>query len=470
MAAADLLYEEDLFCPQCSEIYCVPVRLKCGHNVCRVCLYKFWEWKGCRECPVCLTVCVPGRPPVNLALKIAADEYQLRRSSGDQDVCGLHNEKLTLFCQNDEEPVCLLCQMSKEHKVHECCSLEEAAKQKKTEISTMLESIRKKLKTLNKTEEQWRETKTYIQTQALQNEKAIKEEFQKLHQLLWEEEKTRLKLLKQEEEVRTQVMCEKLENIKDQIRGVASIISDIEGALRREDLKFLKDYKKTKKRVKCNIREPECIRDILINSAKHLGSLKFAVCKSMAKIVQYVPITLDPNTAHSNLELSEELTCVQYSRRQLLPDNPERCTSRLCVLGAAGLTSGKHTWTVQVDQSKEWYIGVVRESVQRKSTVFLNPAEGFWVIGLCNGDGFWAQTSPPTKLVLKQRPERITVVLDCDKGKVVFINAADLTTIHTFRDRFTEKIFPYVSTGLYEDDKICSRLTICPLTITLNVE
>ncbi|CAB1426958.1 unnamed protein product [Pleuronectes platessa] len=321
--------------------------------------------------------------------------------------------------------------MSREHKVHECGPLEEAAKEKKTEISTMLESVRKKLKTLNKTEEQWRETKSYIQTQALQNEK--------------------------EEEVRTQVMWEKLENIRDQIRGVASIISDIEGALRGEDLKFLKDYKKTKKRVQCNIREPECIRDILINSAKHLGSLKFAVYKSMAELVEYVPITLDPNTAHSNLELSEELTCVQYSRRQLLPDNPERCTSRLCVLGAAGLASGKHSWTVQVGQSKEWYIGVVRESVQRKSTIFLNPAEGFW-------------TSPPTKLVLKQRPERITVVLDCDKGKVVFINAADLTTIHTFKDRFTEKIFPYVSTGLYDEGKICSRLTICPLTITLNVE
>ncbi|XP_019934128.2 E3 ubiquitin-protein ligase TRIM39-like [Paralichthys olivaceus] len=470
MAAANLLLEEDLLCPQCSGIYCLPVLLKCGHNICRVCLHKFWEWKGCRECPVCRTVCAPARPPINLALKIAADEYQLRGSSRDQDICFLHNEKLTLFCQNDEEPVCLVCQTSKQHKVHECCPVEEAAKQKKVEISTLLESVRKKLKTLNKTEEQWRETKTYIQTQAHQNEKAIKEEFQKLHQFLWEEEKTRLKLLKQEEEVKTQVMCEKLANIKDQIKRVTSIIRDMEAALRGKDLPFLQDYKKTKKRVKCSIREPECIRDILINTAKHLGTLKFGICESMSKIFKYVPITLDPNTAHPNLEFSEELTCVQYSRRQLLPDNPERCTSRLCVLGAAGFTSGRHTWTVQVGQSKDWYIGVARESVQRKTTVFLNPAEGFWVMGLCKGDSFWAETSPRTKLVLKLRPERITVVLDCDKGKVVFINAADMTTIHTFRDRFTEKIFPYISTGLYEEGKVSSPLTICPLTITLDVK
>lgn len=182
-----------------------------------------------------------------------------------------------------------------------------------------------------------------------------------------------------------------------------------------------------------------------------------------------VPVTLDPNTAQSNLKFSEELSCVQYSSKQLLPDNPERCTSRVCVLGATGFTSGKHSWTVEVGQGKDWYIGVAQESIKRKSTVFLNRSEGFWVIGLCNGDSFWAQTSPRTKLVLKQKPERITVKLDYDKGKVVFINAADLTTIHTFSDRFTEKIYPYFSPGLYEG-KNSSPLTICPLTITVDTQ
>lgn len=182
-----------------------------------------------------------------------------------------------------------------------------------------------------------------------------------------------------------------------------------------------------------------------------------------------VPITLDPNTAQSNLKFSEELTCVQYSNKQPLPDNPERCTSRVCVLGATGFMSGKHSWTVDVGQGKDWYIGVARESIKRKSAVFLNPTEGFWVIGLCN-DTFWAQSSPRTKLALKQKPKRITVKLDYDKGKVVFINAADLTTIHTFNDRFTERIFPFLSPGLCDEEKISSPLTICPLTVTVDVE
>ncbi|XP_059190825.1 zinc-binding protein A33-like [Centropristis striata] len=468
--AAISFSEEDLVCPQCSGIYYLPVLLKCGHNICRVCLQKFWEWKGSRECPVCGTVAVPGRPPINLALKLAADKYQVKNTGEDQDVCYLHKEKLTIFCQNDEEPICLVCQMSKQHKVHECCPVDEAAQQKKTEISAMLETLRKKLRILDQTKVHWEETKDYIQSQAHQNEEAIKEEFEKLHLFLWEEENSRLKVLKQEEEVKTQVMREKLENIKDQIKTLSSTISDIEAALRAKDLPFLQGYKQTKKRAKSNVKEPGCIRDILINSAKHLGSLRFGIWKKMANIVTCAPVTLDPNTAQTNLKFSEELTCVQYCSKQLSPDNPERCTNRVCVLGATGFTSGKHTWTVQVGQGKDWYIGVAQESIKRKSTVFLNPSEGFWVIGLCNGDSFWAQTSTRTKLVLKQKPEKITIHLDYDKGKVVFINAADLTKIHTFKDQFKERVFAYFSPGLCEDGKTSSPLKICPLTVKVDVE
>ncbi|TNN86983.1 Zinc-binding protein A33 [Liparis tanakae] len=334
----------------------------------------------------------------------------------------------------------------------------------------MLGSLQKKLRTLNKTKVDWEEIKNYIQSQAHQSEEAIKETFEKLRLFLQEEQNSRLKVLNEEKDIKTLVMGKKLEHITDQIKSLSSTVRDIEAYLRTKDLPFLKEYKQMKKRAKCVIREPECIRDILITSANHLGLLGFGIWKKMANIVTCVPITLDPNTAQSNLLFSKELTSVQYSRKQILPDNPERCTNRVCALGATGFTSGKHSWTVEVGQGKEWYIGVAQESIKRKSTVFLNPAEGFWVIALYNGDSIWAQTSPRTKLVLKQKPEKITVQLDYDKGKVVFINAGDLTTMHTFKDRFKERVFPYFSPGLNEDGINSTPLTICPLTVTVEVE
>lgn len=142
----------------------------------------------------------------------------------------------------------------------------------------------------------------------------------------------------------------------------------------------------------------------------------------------------------------------------------------MSVLGATGFTSGKHSWTIEVGIGKEWYIGVAAESIKRKSVIFLNPLEGFWVIGLCNSDTYWAQTSPRTKLQLKLKPARVTVKLDYEKGKVVFINTVDSSTIYTFSDRFTERLFPYLSPGIYQEEKTSVPLTICPLKITVNVE
>ncbi|CAI5664061.1 zinc-binding protein A33 isoform X1 [Oreochromis niloticus] len=391
-------------------------------------------------------------------------------STTNQDKCFLHNQKRNSFCHNDEVLVCLICQQSKEHKVHVCCPVEEAAEQKKTEISACLESLKKKLKVLMNTKEQWEEIKTYIQTQACETDTGIKEEFKKLHQFLKEEENTRLQALKQEEETKTQIMCKKLENIEEQINTLSSTISDIETALKAQDIQLLQDYKKTKKRLQCSIGEPEVIRDILINSAKHLGSLSFQIWKKMEDIVRCVPVVLDPNTAQFNLELSEELSCVQYSSKKLLPNNTERLINRISVLGATGFTSGKHSWTVDVGQGKDWYIGVALDSIQRKNTIFLSPAEGFWVIGLSNGDSLWAQTTPRSKLPMKEKPNRITVELDYERGKVIFINAADSTKIHTFKDKFTEKVFPYFSPGLCKDVQNASPLTICPQIIKVKVE
>lgn len=169
------------------------------------------------------------------------------------------------------------------------------------------------------------------------------------------------------------------------------------------------------------------------------------------------------------MELSEELSRVQYSSQRMRPDNPERCTGGVCVLGAGGFVSGKHSWTVDVSRGKDWYIGVVRESIQRKGAMSLKPSDGVWIIGGTIGGILWAQTSPRTRLEWKQKPDRITVELDYDKGKVVFINAADSKTFFVFKDKFTERIFPYFSPGIHDEGSGSFPLTICSQTITLAI-
>lgn len=77
------------------------------------------------------------------------------------------------------------------------------------------------------------------QTQAAENEKAIRDEFDKLHNFLVEEERNRLKALRTEEEVKKQVMSEKLKTLTEQIQSLSATISNVEMTLEEKDLPFL---------------------------------------------------------------------------------------------------------------------------------------------------------------------------------------------------------------------------------------
>uniref|UniRef100_A0A8C3SFZ3 Uncharacterized protein n=1 Tax=Chelydra serpentina TaxID=8475 RepID=A0A8C3SFZ3_CHESE len=160
-------------------------------------------------------------------------------------------------------------------------------------------------------------------------------------------------------------------------------------------------------------------------------------------------VTLDPDTAHPELVLSEDLRSVcRGHESQMLPYNPERFDYLLCVLGSEGFTSGKHSWQVKVEGGPDgdWAVGVARESVQTKGEVGFTPKEGVWVVQKWgNARDYRAHTSPITRLSLSREPSRIRVSLDYEGGLVAFNYADNLAPIFTFpRSSFNgEKIFPF---------------------------
>ncbi|MGH0188813.1 UNVERIFIED_CONTAM: hypothetical protein FKN15_030610 [Acipenser sinensis] len=457
MAANTSPLEADLSCAVCCEIFKDPVTLHCNHSFCKACLDQCWIEKRVRECPVCRRRSSMEEFPVNFTLRNIVESFLKERSQNPPAptgiLCSLHDEKLKLFCVDDKEAVCVVCQTSEKHENHKFRPVQEAALDYKGELKTVLKPLQDKLKTFKKVKEECDETAEHIKKQAQQTERQIKEEFEKLHQFLRDEEKARIAALRREEEEKRRIMREKIEKLTREISSLSDTIRVIEEEMEAEDIFFLQKYKDTQRRAECTLQDPQCVSGALIDVAEHLGSLKYKVWEKMLGIVQYTPVTLDPNTAHPDLILSEDLTSVRDSdERQQLPDNPERFDNYACVLGSEGFTSGKHCWDVELGSNTNWILGVTKESSQRKGEfnweLTWNPGAGYWVIYHECVDKYWAGTSPLTQLTVEKKPQKIRVQLDCDGGEVAFFDSSDMRKpLHTFKHRFTERMFPWFWTG-----------------------
>ncbi|XP_018586702.2 zinc-binding protein A33-like [Scleropages formosus] len=447
MASKISVLEEELSCPMCCDIYRDPVvLLKCSHSFCKDCLEKYWEEKSSRECPVCRRKSSMDEPPLNLALKNTCEAFLHERSqraaAGSEVLCHLHNEKLKLFCLDDQAPVCVVCQTSETHENHKLRPVQEAGKKYKEELRTTLNPLQEKLEVFTKVKKTWEEIAEHIKNQQQNTERQIKEQFEKLHQFLKDEETARIAELREEEEHKSDTMKEKIEKMTQEISSLSGTIRAIERELGAEDVSFLQNYKDIKERSQVRVKDPEEVPGALINVAKHLGNLKYRVWEKMLDVVQYTPVILDPNTAHPDLIVSEDLTSVRYSdETQQLPENPERLTW-VSVLGSEGFSSGKHSWDVHVGETDFWCLGVVKESIKRKEEFPQHPAEGLWCVVQNKGE-YRAETSPPTHLTVVKKPQKMRVQLDWDRGEVSFSDPSDNTPLYTFTHRFTEKVFPF---------------------------
>ncbi|XP_074081362.1 butyrophilin-like protein 9 isoform X2 [Macrotis lagotis] len=177
-----------------------------------------------------------------------------------------------------------------------------------------------------------------------------------------------------------------------------------------------------------------------------------------------VNVTLDPDTAHPNLKVSEDGKSVIYwNMKQNLPDDPKRFEDQLCVLGREGFISGKHYWEVEVGEKSRWFLGVCYDSVERKEKVKLCPGTGYWVIGLWNGCEYFIFNPHRISLTLRVPPRRVGVFLNYEAGKVSFFNVTDTSHIFTFTDKFSGTLHPYFRPRSHDGGERVIPLTICPL-------
>ncbi|CAG5928119.1 unnamed protein product [Menidia menidia] len=429
--------EEDCTCPVCCDLFTDPVVLLCGHSFCKLCIQGWWRQSGQNTCPVCKAIFPMAQPPPNLALRNLSDALRRTRDQAaapaSTEMCPLHGEKHKLFCREDLLPICVVCKEAKTHRRHNCVPLSEAAQDYRARFKTQLVNLKSKLGSYEKSKVSWDKVAAHIQAQ--QTEKTIKVEFQKLYKFLRAEEAARIDACRKEEAQKSLAMSIKILNLTAEILTLKEKIKAMEEEMSAEDFSFLLNVRTTIVKSKCKLPEVDTPSGALINQAKHIGNLQFSVWKKMAKIVQY--ITLDPNTACTQLTVSDNLTCSEKSqKKQPYPDNPERL-GRYDILGCAGFASGKYSWDVEV--GGYWAVGVAAKNKDQSS-------QKIWGIYMCICTNIVRELTPECclrEVEHKLFPQKVGVKLDYDRGTLSFYDLSRKRLIHTIKYTFTEEVFPY---------------------------
>ncbi|XP_053234519.1 E3 ubiquitin-protein ligase TRIM39 isoform X1 [Podarcis raffonei] len=459
-------------CSVCLEYLKDPVIIDCGHNFCRVCITRWWEDLN-RDfpCPVCRKtsrhrILRPNRQLGNMVEIAKQLQVTNKRKVRDENLCEKHNEVLRLFCKDDQEAVCLVCEISHEHRSHTVVTLDDASLEYKQEkLQKCLEPLERKLHEIGQCRSREEKKPGELKRKVEDRRQLIIREFEEMHLFLEEEQEVLMQHLEDEEKEILQKLKDNVAELSEQRVSLNSLITEIEEKCLQSGMEMLKDVKHTLER--CEEVQAQKLNLVSIELEKNFCNFprQYFVLRKIIKRLTG-DLTLDPETAHPNLVLSEDRKSVKFVEQRLrdLPDSPRRFTTYPCVLATEGFTSGRHYWEVEVGEKTHWALGVCNESVSRKGETTSLPETGYWRVRLFNGDKYAATTTPFTPLSVATKPKRVGVFLDYEAGRLSFYNVTDRSHIYTFTDTFTEKLWPFFYPGIRAGRKNAAPLIIRPPT------
>ncbi|XP_034159696.2 nuclear factor 7, brain-like [Pangasianodon hypophthalmus] len=374
-------------------------------------------------------------------------------------ICQKHERPLELFCRDDQTCVCQFCTET-DHKTHSTVPIEEAAEEKKTELGKTRAEVQQMIQERLKKIEELKHSVEINKKNTEKEKLDVVEIFSALMRCIERSQAELLKVMEEKQKAAERQAEELIKELEQEITELKRRNTELEQLSHTEDHLHLLQ-------ISPSLRIPPRTKnwtDFSINShlsvetlRRNLSQLQESLSKEMEKLVktelkrisQYAAnVTLDPDTAHPKLILSDDEKQVRHKRstKQNLPDNPERFDASLYVLGNEGFSSGRFYYEVQVQGKTDWILGVARESVNRKGLIKPCPENGYWCVWKRNDDKYSAWDSPRVSLSMKQVPRKVGVFVDYEEGLISFYDVEAMFHIYSFIGQtFTEKLYPIFS-------------------------
>ncbi|XP_053533199.1 tripartite motif-containing protein 16 isoform X1 [Ictalurus punctatus] len=450
--------------------------------------------KAVKSCLVCVASLCETHLKPHLEIP-ALKKHKLVEASGNlqEKICSEHEEVLKIYCRTDQSFICYLCMMD-EHKSHDTVSVKAYRTEKQRELK---EEQMKSQQRIQEKQKKVQELKQAVNTIKLGAQTAVEDSERIFTEMISSMEKRRsevTELIRAQEKAELSRAERLLEQLEQEIADLQRRVTELEQLSHTHDhLHFLQEIKV----LVSGRRSPEIIRPDFqsdlredsrsITVSKHLSfdgvreslsALKKRLeefCqeefiripehaaavhiilppdpKSRQDFLQYFcDLTLDPNTVHYDLILSERNRAVTRSERQQYSDHPERFDSYCQVLSKESVC-GRCYWEV------EWsgfgvHISVSYKDISRKgrgNECWFGRNNQSWSLR-CSSSFFSSSSSSSSSLCFYHNnirtdlgvpsPSRIGVYVDHSAGTLSFYSVSDtMKLLHRVHTTFTQPLY-----------------------------
>uniref|UniRef100_A0A8C6WGP2 Uncharacterized protein n=1 Tax=Neogobius melanostomus TaxID=47308 RepID=A0A8C6WGP2_9GOBI len=445
-------------CSICLEVFSAPVITPCGHSFCRACINQHWDNSDHCNCPVCKQA-FNTKPKLKVNIVLAEMVLEFKGTPQADDVV---DESVILEQQSAAKEVvcdvsapavevCLDC-TSADHKYHKAVPLKEDYEVQLTEVK---EQIKERLQKIE-------EIRGSVELSQKNADTEIQEGIRVFNTLMQSLQQS-LDSFKQSIEEKHKRSEEEAAELIEQIQAEISVLEQRGAEMEQQwslgdHLQFVQTFTSAKPAPQFNnwtgtgicatydVMLAEAVSKLQNNQLRQ--DLRNVLVPYIKRFQQYaVDVKLDGDTAHRNIWLDNYSTKVQYKEKEKgYYDDSDRFSSYYFVLGQQAFSSGKFYFEVTVKGSRNWSVGVVKESVERKRNIPVTPSNGFWLIKW-NDEKKHCEVGVEN-ISLTNMPYKIGVFVDYEEGLVCFFdvhNAALITSLECYS--FTESLLPLISPG-----------------------
>ncbi|XP_030235310.1 E3 ubiquitin-protein ligase TRIM39-like [Gadus morhua] len=438
------------------------------------------QLKAVKSCLVCFTsYCKTHLEPHQRVGRLQKHRLVEPMDRLEERMCKKHDRLLELFCQTEQVCVCQFCTEA-DHKSHPVVPLKEEYEVKtaqlgkiEAEVPQMIQERKQKIKEIKDTVELSNKDADREIAQGGQVFTALIGCVEKGRDEFNQTVKEKLKSTEKQAEDLIKELEQEIEDLTNRSSEVKRLSHTVDHLHFLQTFRSLKDPPPTRDWTTVEVRPPSYVGTLRrsldqLEETLNMEMKKLPDDAELKRVQQYeVDVTLDPDTAHPKLILSEDGKQVHDGGVwKKLPDNPKRFTYTPFVLSRQSFSSGRFYFEVQVKDKTAWGLGVARESIDRKGLTKPTPETGLWTLWY-NNDALLFYDDPVVHLPLRAELQKVGVFVDYDEGLLSFYDVEARVHIYSATGcTFTEPLYPILCPWIHEEGTNSAPLIISPVNQT----